>query len=127
MTSANTQLSNENAALKAGAPSARTPALTLASRRISLQGATAMVTGPTGQTATVKVQLSAAAAKALHLKSRTVASKRKSLGDRGAALVVLPLSKAATKALKKAKGSLPATVTATAGTATTSTAAKLKS
>jgi hypothetical protein len=123
---ANTQLTNENAQLKANAPGARDLKLTLASRRISTKPITTMVTGEAGKTVTVRARISAAAAKALKLKSRTIASERKKLNNQGAALVVLSFSKKAAKALKKAKSALPTTITAASGSDTTSADAKLR-
>ncbi|HEY6890828.1 MAG TPA: hypothetical protein VI300_23690 [Solirubrobacter sp.] len=111
-------LGSENAALKVAAPvtGPRTLRVTLTGRRLELARITAMVTGTPGRRATVEAQISTSAARALKLKSRTVARAAKTLDDRGAALVTLSAVKAAVKALAKTKSSIPTTISAAAGT-----------
>jgi len=113
----NASLSASNAALQAQAaqhPAAidRPLRVTLAGRKLSVKETFVMVTGTAGETAKLEVQVSAAAAKALHLKSRTIASTTKKLDDQGAGLALLGVAKATRKALAKVRGSQPVTVTA---------------
>jgi hypothetical protein len=122
LTAANTQLTTDNAtpaaankALQAGTSVHRALALTLASSHVAKQS-NAMVTGTAGQVTTIREQVSAAVASALHLKSRTIATATKKLSDQGALLVTLSIAKSTTKALTKKQGSIPITVTAVSGT-----------
>jgi hypothetical protein len=125
LTAANAKLASDNAALAKGSATSRALKLTLTGRRLVSDDVTTMVTGPAGADATVAIKVSSALAKALHLPSATIASATAKLDGEGAALVSLSAKKATTKALKKARGSIPATVTAASGTDTTSASAKL--
>jgi hypothetical protein len=112
------QLQAQNATLSATQAPARPLQLTLTGSRLAPGNITTMVTGTPGQAVRVTVKLSSAAAKALRLKSATIASAKKTIDAQGAALVSLAAKKTTIKKLKKAHGSLPATVAAAAGTAT---------
>src|SRR4051812_44555699 len=91
---------------------ARRLALTLASSKLDPSAITAMVTGTAGQSVSVRVQVSEAVARALRLKSATLASKTAKINAQGAALVSLKVSKATVKTLKKTKGASGVTVAA---------------
>ena len=82
-------LNGQLAARPAAAP--RPLRLTLSSTKLDLGAVTAMVTGAANQPLTVRVAVSKAVAKALKLKSATLATNTTKLNDQGAALVLLRL------------------------------------
>jgi hypothetical protein len=125
LTAANAKLTSDNAALANRSAGARPLKLTLTGGRLVADDVTAMVTGPAGAQTTVTIKVSSAVAKTLRLPSGTIATAKEKLDNEGAALVSLSASKAATKALKKTKGSVAATVTAASGSETASKSAKL--
>ena len=130
LSAANAALTSTNAALNSqlaqkGTTAVRPLRLTLASRRIRVASTSAMVTGIAGEAVTVSVQLSKAVAKALHLKTATVATTSAKLDDQGAGLLTLKVSKAAARALRGTHSTVPATVTATAGSQQASATATL--
>ena len=120
-------LTSENTALKAAAKAvpARKLALTLTSKKLDPAAITTMVTGTAGHPVTVRLTVSKAVAKALGLKSQTLASKTATLNSQGAALLSLKASKTTIKTLKKTKGATSVTVAAGSGSETNSSAAKL--
>ncbi len=118
-------LTSENAALKAAVPAKRALALTLTGRKLDPSAVTTMVTGVAGQAVTVKLTLGSAVAKALRLKSATLATRTARINIQGAALISLAAKHSVLKALGKSKGSLTATVTAVSGGETRTASAKL--
>jgi len=120
-------LKTENTALKAAAQAvpARKLALTLASSKLAPSAITTMVTGTAGAPVSVRVQVSQAVAKALRLKSATLASKAARLNAQGAALISLRVSERTVKTLKKTKGTGAVTVAVASGSETSSSPARL--
>lgn len=117
---ANGSLTAANAALNAQlaqrAPAVQRPLrITLANSKLSAREATAMVTGEAGETVGVSIQLSAATAKVLHLKTRTAAMATRKLNDQGAGLFTLAASRSVARAITRARNAVPVTVAATAG------------
>jgi hypothetical protein len=137
LTGANGKLISDNAALtaanqvlSAAQPSAVTPAvrklkLTLASSRITSSSPATLVTGTAGRAATVKLTVGSSVAKALGLKSTTLAKATKNIDGQGAALITVTISKTTAKTLRKVKGSVPVTATATSGSETSTAKASL--
>jgi hypothetical protein len=83
-------------------------------------GVSAKVTGPAGKSTSVRVL--AAKAKALRLKSRTLANSSAKIGADGTVLVKLTASGKARAALKKAKGTVKVTFDVVSGDRSASTA-----
>lgn len=96
----------ENAGLKAAAKP-----LTLTLSKVSTSGITAAIAGPPSSKGNVVVSLTAAQAKKLKLKSRTVAKGAFTAGADGNATATLKLTSAAKKALKAFKGNVTAEAT----------------
>lgn len=118
------QLTAANAKL-AALGSARALKLTLTGRRLAPDHVIAMVTGPAGAQATVTIKVSSAVAKALKLSSPAIATAKHKLDGEGAALVSLSAKKAVIKALARANGAVPATVTVASGSESATATAKL--
>jgi hypothetical protein len=100
-----TSLRNQLAAARTGL----TVAIVTATKT---RGATVDVTGPPLSAVTVQLLTTAAKAKSLGLSSTVLGSATKTLDASGKLRVAVSFSKAATKALKTAKGSLPLSVNA---------------
>jgi hypothetical protein len=135
LTATNGKLTSDNAALTAanqalagaqpGAPAVRKLALTLASRKIGTSSLATLVTGTAGRAATVKLTVGTSVARALGLRSTTLAKTTKKIDGQGAALITVAISKTTAKALRKVKGSVPVTATATSGSETSTAKASL--
>ena len=89
---------SDAAAADAAAGKGRPLTLTLSAKKFD--AGVAMITGAPGTAVTLKVTLGSGAAKKLKI-SRTISSKKTTLGTQGAALVNLTLTKKAAKAIAK--------------------------
>jgi hypothetical protein len=98
-------------------------ALTLSSKKLTTP--VVMVTGTVGTAVTVTVKLSSSGAKELKL-SRTIATKKVTLGAPGAALVTAKLTSKAAKAIKKHGHAQKVTVAVAGGGTSVSATASVK-
>jgi TolA-binding protein len=100
------------AALRAQVASLKTPLVVKLVSSSKTNGATVDVTGPPLSAVTVQLATTAAKAKSLGLPTNVLGTSTKTLDATGKLRVAVAFSKAAAKALKNNKGSLPLSVTA---------------